>query len=762
MQVPVRFLHLEDDPANAELVQAMLRTHFACRFLHSETRTEFSAALDKGGFDLIIADYSLPTIDGQEALALARAKQPAVPFIFFSGTMGEEQAIESLKNGATDYVLKTRPARLISAIERALGEVENRTKREQAEEKYRSIFEKAVEGIYQTTPDGRFLTANPALARMLGYDSAEELIGSVQNLAQQVYVDPNCRTRFMRLLDQKGVVAAFELESYDKQRRKKWLSASARVVRDAAGQVLYYEGFLEDITERKQAEQALSQSDKFTRSIIDSSLDMIITSDVERRITRFNKAAQETFGYAEPEVLGRPVNFLYAEDAQSLAVFQSLMVSGKYVSEVSNRRRNGEVFPSYLSASVLRDDRGNRIGQLGISREITEQKKLEAQLLRAQRVESIGTLASGIAHDLNNILAPILMASQVLRLRHQEPDTVKVLNSLESSAQRGAEVVRQVLTFARGLSGQPVSIQPRHVLREVAKLAQETFPRNIRVEIKAPSDLWTVSGNSTQLHQVLLNLALNARDAMPQGGTLRLTAENAHLDEQNAGLNPEAQAGPYVILRVVDTGQGIAPEIRHRIFDPFFTTKEPGKGTGLGLSTVLGIVKSHKGFMRVLSEAGQGTTFEVYLPATRIAEARSAESEPMTGLLGRGELILVVDDEAPICQMTQTILESRGYRAVTARNGAEALALYALRRDEVQVVLTDVMMPVMDGLALIRALRQLNPALKIIAASGLTSGGNQEELESLGVATFLTKPYVAEHLLAALQALTGQPSAPRG
>jgi PAS domain S-box-containing protein len=411
-------------------------------------------------------------------------------------------------------------------------------------------------------------------------------------------------------------------------------------------------------------------------------------------------------------------------------------------------RKDGSRVPVLLGSAVFEDSPGEGVCFV---LDQTERKKLEQQFLRAQRMESIGTLAGGIAHDLNNVLGPIIMSLDLLRMQFPDHSSQNLLALISSSAHRGADMVRQVLSFARGVEGQRLEVQIKHLIRDIEKIVNDTFLKHIEVRAIVPHDLWTVLGDPTQIHQVLLNLCVNARDAMPESGTLTLSAENVALDEHYASLAKEARPGPYVVLQVEDSGTGMPPEVAERIFDPFFTTKEVGKGTGLGLSTSLAIIKSHGGFIRVYSEVGKGTKFKIYLPAQTEASASMAEEQIAEMPRGNGELVLVVDDESVVRQITQQTLEAFGYRVVLAVEGADALAIYAARREEISVVLTDMMMPVMDGPATIQVLTRLNPDIRIIAASGLTANGNMAQVSRLGVKYFLPKPYTAETLLKTLR-----------
>ncbi len=398
--------------------------------------------------------------------------------------------------------------------------------------------------------------------------------------------------------------------------------------------------------------------------------------------------------------------------------------------------------------TLVRDRTGQPTSILVVNTDITQKKQLEAQFLRAQRLESVGTLASGIAHDLNNVLTPILMSVQLLKIKFPEPQHQPLLKMLESNVKRGAALIKQVLSFARGIEGKKVTLQVRHLILEIEQIVRETFPKSIKFSSDIDSNLWTVSGDATQLHQVLMNLVVNALDAMPNGGTLKTTAKNINIDENYARLHIDARVGAYITIAIADTGMGIAPETLTRIFEPFFTTKSLGAGTGLGLSTVLGIVKSHGGFIQVYSKVGQGTEFQIYLPAIQsIATQENSDSDLP---LGQGELILVVDDEGAIREVTKVSLEIYNYKAITAGDGKEAVALYTKHQAEIRVVLTDMMMPVMDGPTTIRTLQQINPNVKVIAVSGLSSSDKLAAAASSGVTNFLSKPFSAKELLQTL------------
>lgn len=383
---------------------------------------------------------------------------------------------------------------------------------------------------------------------------------------------------------------------------------------------------------------------------------------------------------------------------------------------------------------------------------------MEQQFLRAQRMESIGTLAGGIAHDLNNVLAPILMSIDLLRMTSRDARALAVLSTIETSAKRGADMVKQILSFARGVEGERMVINIRHIIQDMQHLVHDTFPKEIVFRAELDRELPFFSGDHTQVHQVLLNLCVNARDAMPKGGTLTVTATTLLVDDSYAGMTPGSMSGRYLKIKVTDTGTGIPPEVLDKIFDPFFTTKEHGKGTGLGLSTVLSIIKSHGGFLNVYSEPGNGTTFSICFPAMDAPEGATARVQEDTHPRGNDELILIVDDEAAVRTITQQTLETYGYRVMVAADGTEAVALYSMHRTGIAAVVTDMMMPVMGGQATIQVLQRLNPAVKVIAASGLSNDGSSARATAMGVKHFLPKPFTAQTILTALRQVLSERS----
>jgi PAS domain S-box-containing protein len=518
-----------------------------------------------------------------------------------------------------------------------------------------------------------------------------------------------------------------------------------------------------DVTAAEAAGTAHSETEARLAGIIGSAMDAIITIDEGQRVIVFNAAAEKTFRITAREAIGQPLDRFIPERFRSahrghIQNFGQTNVTVRAMGRLDTLfglRSDGSEFP--IEASISQVEVGGKKLFSVILRDITDKRRAEQQLLRSQRLESVGTLAGGLAHDLNNILAPIMLSVRLLeRKLANDKEGLETVAMLDQLAQRGASIIRQVLSFARGQEGERVPIVIKHVVREVGDILKETLPRNINVHLEVPNDLWSVTGDPTQLHQILMNLAVNARDAMPAGGTLTLGVHNVSLDPHFAQMQPEAHPGRYVAISVSDSGTGIAPDHLERIFDPFFTTKPHGEGTGLGLSTTLGIVRAHGGFINVYSEPNRGTRFTVYLPALASETKESAIEEREALPTGHGELILIVDDEAPIREMTRQALTAFGYRTLTAEDGTAAVSLFAQRKDDIAVVLLDMMMPFMDGLMTARALERIRPGVKVIGSSGLEGQRKHADAEGVEFVGFLPKPYTADQLLRALADALGR------
>lgn len=620
-----------------------------------------------------------------------------------------------------------------------------------SEDRYRNLVETCVDWIWETDVAGRLTYSSPRVHNLLGY-APEEVIGrtafdfmakpEADRVRPLIAPSRARREPFLfienAMIHHDGHFVVFETSAVPKHA--------------ADGTFLGYRGMNRDITVRRAAEKAL----RLHNAALEAAANAVLITDRQGLIEWANVAFTQLSGWALKDCIGRNPRDLLESGQHDRVFFQNLwktILDGQvWHGEIVNRRKDGTLRTEEMTITPLEDENGKIAHFIAIKQDITDRKAMEAQLLQSQRLEAIGTLAGGIAHDLNNILAPMLMISALIRDKLAEQPDRDMLDLLHRGAQRGADIVQQLLVFSRGSQDdRRTVVQPRYVLKEMTSLVRETFPREIGLKTSVAAGLWPIHTEQTLLHQVIMNLCVNARDAMTGGGTLTINATNHTGVEQRSGVGT-VKPGAYVVIEVADTGHGIPPDIQARIFDPFFSTKPVGKGTGLGLSTVLAIVQRHGGYITVDSIVNEGSSFKVYWPAMPLVDAPEVvEFVPMPRR-GQGELILVVDDEGDIREAMKVTLEKHGYQVVVAADGQDALTVFCACAGEIRLVLTDIMMPELNGVALVDELRRLDPKLPIIATSGLAESEQLAQLKALEVSEILMKPYAADTLLACVQA----------
>jgi len=746
----MRILHLEDSTNDAELIGALIREAWPrCQINRVANGPAYREALAGRDCNLILSDFAIPGFDGMSALDLARQMHPAVPFIFISGTIGEERAIEALRRGAADYVIKDRPGRLVPAIQQALRKVEEEAALHRAEtalwenqERQRLLVEQARDVIFTLSPRGRITSLNPAFEVITGW-RRDDWLG--RGFFRLIGGD-DLRVAFRRFqLARAGeTLAAFELKI--KKADGGTVDLELTVTPNAGGGEIM--GIGRDVTERKRALAKIHEQ----AEIIDKAPLAVVIAGLDHRVTYCNEGAVALYGRPRAEILGRTADELFPPSTMRrlAAGRDEALVKGIWRGEVPVPGPNGEPQVVEFFMNLIRDGSGRPRARLSIGVDVTEKRKLESQLQQAERLDSIGMLAGGVAHDLNNALAPILMSVELLRPRMLDEKDHRVLNIMLGSAEHGAALVRQLLAFARGEEGERTEVRAEALVADVRKLLRSSLQLAITLETHCDPAPWPIQADAVQLKQVLINLCLNARDAMPDGGRIEIRAENVIVDARQAQAHPGAEAGAHLCLSVRDTGTGIPPAVLGRIFDPFFTTKAQGKGTGLGLTMTAGIVKGHSGILEVESEPGRGTVFRLYFPCR--TQGAVIHPRPADTPRGEGEGLLLIEDDKALRETCQSFLEAAGYRVQTTPDAAAGLQLFENSPGAFAVVITDLLLPGMSGRGVITSIRKRSPQQAILCISGLLDAGGKQAMAALNPPVdCLDKPIAAEHLLVALR-----------
>jgi PAS domain S-box-containing protein len=758
MLTSLNILIVEDSPDDAELMLAQLRRHgFVPTWRRVETEPDFLAELKKMP-DIILSDHTMPQFNGLRAAELAHNSGLDIPFILVSGTVGEEIAVEAMKCGATDYLLKDRVARLGNAVERALEQQMLRKQRQRAEEalrqsreEFKDLFDNAPVGFHEMDAGGRLVRINNTELKMLGYP-AEELLGQ---FVWKISADEEM-SRQATLAKLRG--EAPPQEGFEQMLRRKDgttfpVLINGRLIKQEGGAIIGIREAIQDITERKRVEDELRWRTAFFEAQVHSAPDGILVVDSRKRRILQNQRLIELFDVPREIVednddakLLRHATGQMKNPEHFLARVEHLYSHPDEIGRDEIELTNGTILDRY--SSPVRDMAGKYFGRIWTFRDITARRKLEEQFRQSQKMEAFGQLAGGVAHDFNNILAVIQLQAGVLKA---EPslslELLDLAGDIERAAERGANLTRQLLLFSRKQTMQASDLNLKDVVDNIMRMLKRTLGEQFQLQFKSSEEPLVVHADPGMIDQVLLNLTVNARDAMPKGGQIIIETSAVEFDDLMAMQTARARPGLFACLSVSDSGCGIPPEIMPRIFEPFFTTKEVGKGTGLGLATVFGIVQQHKGWINMHSKVARGTTFRVYLPRLIKTSDTKTIRNPQTPIRGGTETILLAEDESLLRATVRTALSRLGYHVLEAATGNEALAVWSRHRGEISLLLTDMVMPGgMTGKELAQKLLRQDPKLKVVYASGYNPeiAGENFLLET-GV-NFLIKPFEARKL----------------
>ena len=720
--------------------------------------------VDANPFLLDLLDYRLEEVVGKPVWELG----------FLSDIMGNRDNYEELRKN--DYIryddkaLRTRSGErveveFVSNVYRAgehrviqcnIRDVRSRKHAEAALYASRQLTDAIIDAlparVFWKDADLVYLGCNAAFAHDAGLADPADIIGKDDEQMPWCAQAASYRADDREVIESGEPKLLFEEQQTTTRGDTITLLTSKVPLRDANGQVIGVLGTYLDITPLKQAEA----SEARLAMAVQQADEAIVITDASGTILDVNPAFAKTSGYTREEAVGHNPRILQSGEHGAnfyRQMWATLLAGQVWRGRLTNKRKDGRLYEEDATISPMFDAAGEIVAFVGVKRDVTGQERMAAQMRRAQRMESIGSIASGVAHDLNNALTPILMIVELLRLEF--PDRASDdLDVIQAGAKRGADLVKQLLNFARGAEGERLPIRLKPLCTELGRLIHSTFPKNIDLRVDCPAGLPEVLGDATQLHQVFLNLLVNARDAMPDGGTVSIEARPTELRATDETDFFDLLPGPYVVVRVTDPGTGIPQETLDRIFDPFFTTKELEAGTGLGLSTSLGIVKGHGGSIRVYSAPGQGSTFAVYLPAHRADIGDTALPETIdSAFRGHGETILVVDDEPAVRDIIRRVLTKLNFKVVTAAEGTSALRELSERGTELAAVITDLHMPLLNGLSFVRVLRGRLPETGVIVVSGLVAKQDRDEFAELGVRALLDKPFTEEDLVKALRTI---------
>ena len=737
----MKILLIDDNPDDRLMVKGELARNLgAVEFVEVRDAAELLPVIEGGRFELAITDYQLRWTTGLDVLKDIKSKHPDMPVIMFTGTGSEEIAVEAMKSGLDDYILKSPKhfKRLPVAVSAVLEKGEFARRAREIEAKYRELFTRLPVCIYSSTYDGTTIDMNPAGLRIFRCSDIDEMRKiSIEDL----YLDKGDRDVLLENLRSRGCVTDFRARMRRLDGTGFWAEIHAVVKKDKVGQPMYVEGILDDITAFVKAEEGRNKLYCTLKTLFDHMPEGVFLLDIENRIVLANPVAGEHLQVLAGVGEGDTIGILQGKDIRDYIVSPpGFFWHGIELQEPQERFYE-------VGGRVIGSD-GEGSGMIFLTREVTEERRLEERVNSQERLASIGQLAAGIAHDFNNILTVIIgYAEIILKSGSIDENTRQRVESIFQGGTKAANLVRQILDFSRKSVSRMNPVDLVLFMKEFLKFIERTIPEDIKVSLEYSPGEYRVNADPTKIQQVLANLVVNARDALCVGGSLSLGLKKVSFPEKRMLNLTDLEAGEYVAISVGDTGTGIPMEILPHIFEPFFTTKEVGKGTGLGLSQVYGIVRQHGGYIDVKSEAGEGTVFTIYLPSLemQIKEEETTQRKEHTLPEGHGEPVLVVEDDDPVRELIVAVLEMMGYRVFTARNGVEGIESFEKGNAEIALVITDMIMPELSGIEMVRRLKELKRDVKIILLSGYPVINEREVLLKEGVSELVMKPIDVKH-----------------
>ena len=756
MNQPLRVLIAEDNPQDAKLnVLELRQAGFDPDWQRVDTEAAFLSQLH-ANWDIILSDYEMPQFGGLRALELLNESGLDVPFIIISGTIGEEEAVEAMKLGATDYLLKDRLARLGKAVSNALEQRRLRRERKAAEvalseseERFRGYFELGLIGMAITSPDKGYIEVNDELCRMLGYARGELLQKKWSEITHPDDLAANV-AHFNRVIAGEGDCFSLEKRFVRKDGRIIDATISVKCLRHANHSINYCMLLVQDITEHKRAEAALRESEKQLKLITNNVPCLISYIDKDLRYKFVNAMYEKVLNLPREKILTMSLQGILSDEVFArIEPYARRALAGECVTFESHfKSLAGDIVHAIVTYVPDSSPDGTVKGLFTVVTDVTLLKTAQAalreredQLRQSQKMEAIGQLAGGVAHDFNNQLSVILGYANLLSQQLSELKLCRFADNISVAARRSADLTQKLLVFARKGQARTAPVDLHALLAETVEMLERSVDKRIILSQLLKADLAVIVGNASQLQNALLNLGINARDAMPEGGTLTYRTENIVLDAAFcASQQDEIVPGQYIKVSVSDTGTGMSDEVKKHLFEPFFTTKPVGKGTGLGLASVYGTVKQHAGALMVASTLGQGTSFQIYLPLAN-QSAPQADIENATVQAVKGLRILVVEDEELLRTMLVYILSNGGHEVQEVEDGKAAVAFYQRNWQVIDLVFLDMVMPEMNGHDTFLAMKKINPAIKAVLCTGYSLNSEVQAILDDGVLDFMQKPF---------------------